>query len=80
MLFYRIQQAVSYRYNQEYIPRAGYFGTIYLCPHFRCSPKPALPARNENLLKVCISMKTGSMCICGLGMSYKCRNNSYDCI
>ena len=27
-----------------------------------------------------ISMKTGSMCICGLGMSYKCRNNSYDCI
>ncbi|MDC1898682.1 hypothetical protein POZ23_17145, partial [Bacteroides uniformis] len=47
MLFYRIQQAVSYRYNQEYIPRAGYFGTIYLCPHFRCSPKPALPARND---------------------------------
>lgn len=60
--------------------KAEYFGTIYLCPHFRYFPKPVLPARNENLLKVCISMKTGSMCICGLGMPYKCRNNSYDCI
>lgn len=60
--------------------REEYFGTIYLYPHFRCSPKSVLPARNENLLKVCISMKTGSMCICGLEMSYKRRNNSYDCI
>lgn len=80
MLSYRIQQVFFTGTIKNIYQRAEYFGTIYLYPHFRCSSKPALPARNENLLKVCISMKIGSTCTCGLEMSYKRRNNSYDCI
>lgn len=47
MLFYRIQQAVSYRYNQEYVPKGGVLWHYIFMPTFPMFPKTGLTRKKR---------------------------------
>lgn len=80
MLFYRIQQAVFYRYNQEYTPRAGVLWHYIFMPPFPVFPKIGLTHKKRKSSESLYIHENRKYLYLWLGMSYKHLNNSYGCI